>query len=144
MSKLTPTVGMTVYAVKSRDDGTDATDHRFGYNSSMDSFATGQVKGTIERIDDDGAIIVRISKCNSAFYDAKELRATPRRPVVSKAALRTKKVLAKAPKKVYAVVKGGSVYPVASREQARDLKSMLGGKAEGAIIVRYDITAEIR
>lgn len=138
-------VGQTVYAVKAKDDGTEATDHRFGFGERMAHFAQGNVKGVITFIDGDE---IYVDTGNGTWsYAAEELRKTPRTRVgtiVTKAAIRTKKALAKAPKKVYAVVKDGSVYPTVSREDARDLKLILGGKAKGAIIVRYDITEEIR
>lgn len=138
-------VGQTVYAVKAKDDGTDVTDHRFGYNESMDHFAQGNVKGVIIGIEDDEVYVD--TGHGTWSYATQELRKTPRtrvRTTITKAAIRTNKVLAKAPKKVYAVVKGDSVYPTETRAAARGLKLILGGKAKGAIIVRYDITAEIR
>lgn len=134
-------VGDTVYAAKAKDDGTIDTDHRFGYNSRMDVFAQGNIKGEVAAIDGD-EIYVRTPNGTWSYAEHGELRKTPR--ITKPRAERTQKVLAKAPKKVYAVVKGSRVYATQTREEARELKASLGGKAKGAVIIAYALVEEIR
>lgn len=136
MSKFKP--GDVVYAVKAEEDGTEATDHRFGFNSNMIEFAKGNVKGSVVEVLVLPDEIKVKTPTGTWAYGPSELRKTPRK--VKKGA----NGLAKAPKKVYAVVKGERVFTAKTREDARERKAKLGGKAAGAIIVAYTPLQEIR
>lgn len=151
MSEYEFKVGDIVESVKT--DTTGGLDSfAYGLVYEMFPFIEGKVKGTVVDIEDDflesdGAIRVQIETDQEPrrfYFGASELKLAKKQKTPTKAAIRTQKVLAKAPKKVYAVLKGDRVFTAKTREDARERKAKLGGKAAGAVIVAYTPAEEIR
>lgn len=153
-------IGQTVYAVKQKDDGTEDTDHRFGYNSLMDRFASG-VPGVIVHIDDENGCISVDAGNGSWNYSEMELSETPRcsgvhctahvdyapetRRVEVVVKEKRKKVVDGARKTLYAIIKQGELVGVhLTREDARQAKASIGGLYNGVTIVTYQPQKEIR